>query len=82
MIINPSTLTNGVMVIPDDNVNIPGPALKFSGTTDAAAVGGKLIDSTRPKQVNPSIGGFTQTHKLVQIKIKLLLVDKVFKLVI
>ena len=61
MIINPSTLTNGVMVIPDDDVNIPGPALKFSGTTDAAAINGKLIDSTRPKQVNPSIGGFTQT---------------------
>jgi len=61
MIINPSTLTNGVMVIPDDDVNIPGPALKFSGTTDAAAINGKLIDTTRPTQVNPSIGGFTQT---------------------
>ena len=61
MIINPSTLTNGVTVIPDDDVNIPGPALKFSGTTDAAAINGKLIDSTRPIQVNPSIGGFTQT---------------------
>ena len=61
MIINPSTLTNGVMVIPDDDVNIPGPELQFSGTTDAAAINGKLIDSTRPIQVNPSIGGFTQT---------------------
>jgi hypothetical protein len=61
MIINPSTLTNGVLVIPDDDVNIPGPALKFSGTTDAVAVAGKLVDTTRPIQVNPSIGGFVQT---------------------
>ena len=61
MIINPSTLTNGILVIPDDDVNIPGPALKFSGTTDAAAVAGKLVDTTRPIQVNPSIDGFTQT---------------------
>ena len=61
MIINTSTLTNGVLVIPDDDVNIPGPALKFSGTTDAAAVAGKLVDTTRPIQVNPSIDGFTQT---------------------
>jgi len=62
MIINPSTLTNGVMVIPDDDVNIPGPALQFSGTANGN-VANKLIDTTRPIQVNPSIGGFTQTLK-------------------
>jgi len=60
MIINPSTLTNGVLVIPNDDVNIPGPALKFSGTANSN-VANKLIDTTRPIQVNPSIGGFTQT---------------------
>ena len=60
MIINPSTLTNGVMVIPDDDVNIPGPELQFSGTANGNVVN-KLIDTTRPIQVNPSIGGFTQT---------------------
>jgi len=60
MIINPSTLTNGVMVIPDDDVNIPGPALQFSGTANGNVLN-KLIDTTRPIQVNPSIGGFTQT---------------------
>ena len=60
MIINPSTLTNGVLVIPNDDVNIPGPALQFSGTANGNVVN-KLIDTTRPIQVNPSIGGFTQT---------------------
>ena len=60
MIINPSTLTNGVLVIPDDDVNIPGPALKFSGNANSN-VANKLIDTTRPIQVNPSIDGFTQT---------------------
>ena len=60
MIINPSTLTNGVLVIPDDDVNIPGPALKFSGNANSNVVN-KLIDTTRPIQVNPSIDGFTQT---------------------
>ena len=60
MIINPSTLTNGVMVIPDDDVNIPGPELQFSGTANGNVLN-KLIDTTRPIQVNPSIGGFTQT---------------------
>ena len=60
MIINPSTLTNGVMVIPDDDVNIPGPELQFSGTANENVLN-KLIDTTRPIQVNPSIGGFTQT---------------------
>ena len=60
MIINPSTLTNGVMVIPDDDVNIPGPELQFSGTANENELN-KLIDTTRPIQVNPSIGGFTQT---------------------
>ena len=60
MIINPSTLTNGVLVIPDDDVNIPGPALKFSGNANSNVVN-KLIDTTRPIQVNPSVDGFTQT---------------------
>ena len=60
MIINPSTLTNGVLVIPDDDVNIPGPALKFSGNANSNVVN-KLVDTTRPIQVNPSIDGFTQT---------------------
>ena len=60
MIINPSTPTNGVLVIPDDDVNIPGPALKFSGNANSN-VANKLIDTTRPIQVNPSIDGFTQT---------------------
>ena len=62
MIINPSTLTNGIMVIADDDVNIPGPALKFSGTANGNTQF-KLVDTTRPIQVNPSIGGFTQTLK-------------------
>jgi len=60
MIINPSTLTNGVLVIPDDDVNIPGPALKFSGNANSN-VANKLIDTTRPIQVNPSVDGFVQT---------------------
>jgi hypothetical protein len=60
MIITTSTLTNGVLVIPNDDVNIPGPALQFSGTANGNVVN-KLIDTTRPIQVNPSIGGFTQT---------------------
>ena len=62
MIINPSSLTNGIMVIPDDDVNIPGPTLRFSGTANGNVLN-KLIDTTRPIQVNPSIGGFTQTLK-------------------
>ena len=60
MIINPSTPTNGVLVIPDDDVNIPGPALKFSGNANSN-VANKLIDTTRPIQVNPSVDGFVQT---------------------
>ena len=60
MIINPSTLTNGILVIPDDDVNIPGPALKFSGNANSN-VANKLIDTTRPIQVNPSVDGFVQT---------------------
>ena len=60
MIINPSTLTNGILVIPDDDVNIPGPALKFSGNANSN-VANKLIDTTRPTQVNPSVDGFVQT---------------------
>jgi len=60
MIINPSTLTNGILVIPDDDVNIPGPALKFSGNANSN-VENKLIDTTRPIQVNPSVDGFVQT---------------------
>ena len=60
MIINPSTLTNGVLVIPDDDVNIPGPTLKFSGNANSN-VANKLIDTTRPIQVNPSVDGFVQT---------------------
>jgi hypothetical protein len=60
MIINPSTLTNGVLVIPDDDVNIPGPALKFSGNANSN-IANKLVDTTRPIQVNPSVDGFVQT---------------------
>ena len=60
MIINPSTLTNGILVIPDDDVNIPGPTLKFSGNANSN-VANKLIDTTRPIQVNPSVDGFVQT---------------------
>ena len=60
MIINPSTLTNGILVIPDDDVNIPGPTLKFSGNANSN-VANKLIDTTRPTQVNPSVDGFVQT---------------------
>lgn len=60
MIINPSTLTNAIAVVPDDDVNIPGPTLRFSGTANGNTLN-KLIDTTRPIQVNPSIGGFTQT---------------------
>ena len=60
MIINPSTLTNGILVIPDDDVNIPGPALKFSGNANSN-VANKLVDTTRPIQVNPSVDGFVQT---------------------
>ena len=60
MIINPSTLTNGVLVIPDDDVNIPGPALKFSGNANSNDLN-KLVDTTRPIQVNPSVDGFVQT---------------------
>jgi len=60
MIINPSTLTNGILVIPDDDVNIPGPALKFSGNANSNDLN-KLVDTTRPIQVNPSVDGFVQT---------------------
>ena len=60
MIINPSTPTNGVLVIPDDDVNIPGPALKFSGNANSN-IANKLVDTTRPIQVNPSVDGFVQT---------------------
>ena len=55
MIINPSTLTSGIKVIPSDSINIPGPQLKFSGVT-TADLASKLEDTTAPAR-----GGFEQT---------------------
>jgi len=55
MIINPSTLTSGIKVIPSDSINIPGPQLKFSGVT-TADLASKLQDTSAPLR-----GGFQQT---------------------
>jgi len=57
MIINPSTLTSGIKVIPSDSINIPGPVLKFDGVTTADLTA-KLQDTTAPLR-----GGFVQTLK-------------------
>ena len=55
MIINSSTLTSGIKVIPSDSINIPGPQLKFSGVTTADLTS-KLQDTSAPLR-----GGFQQT---------------------
>ena len=47
MIINPSTLTSGIKVIPSDSINIPGPVLKFEGVTTADLTD-KLQDTSAP----------------------------------
>jgi hypothetical protein len=57
MIINPSTLTSGIKVIPSDSINIPGPVLKFEGVTTADLTD-KLQDTSAPLR-----GGFIQTLK-------------------
>tara|TARA_R100001443_G_C3351928_1_gene177049 strand:+ start:919 stop:1845 length:927 start_codon:yes stop_codon:yes gene_type:complete len=57
MIINPSTLTSGIKVIPSDSINIPGPVLKYDGVT-TADLASKLQDTTAPLR-----GGFLQTLK-------------------
>tara|TARA_R110002167_G_scaffold70437_1_gene198510 strand:+ start:2688 stop:3641 length:954 start_codon:yes stop_codon:yes gene_type:complete len=57
MIINPSTLTSGIKVIPSDSINIPGPIVKYSGVT-TSVVANKLPDTTAPLR-----GGFVQTIK-------------------
>jgi len=57
MIINPSTLTSGIKVIPSDSINIPGPVLKYDGVT-TADLANKLQDTTAPLR-----GGFVQTLK-------------------
>mgnify|MGYP003152466458 FL=1 len=60
MIINPSTLTNGLRVVPSDKINIPGPTLRFSGTCNVNSAN-KLVDTTRPLQINPTRGSFVQS---------------------
>ena len=60
MIINPSTLTNGLRVVPSDKINIPGPTLRFSGTCNVNTAN-KLVDTTRPLQINPTRGSFVQS---------------------
>ena len=57
MIINPSTLTSGIKVIPSDSINIPGPVLKFEGVTTADLTS-KLQDTSAPLR-----GGIIQTLK-------------------
>tara|TARA_R100000008_G_scaffold83505_1_gene69024 strand:- start:782 stop:1732 length:951 start_codon:yes stop_codon:yes gene_type:complete len=60
MIINPSTLTNGLRVVPSDKINIPGSTLRFSGTANVNTTN-KLVDTTRPLQINPTRGSFVQS---------------------
>tara|TARA_R100000781_G_scaffold63701_3_gene40341 strand:+ start:208 stop:1137 length:930 start_codon:yes stop_codon:yes gene_type:complete len=57
MIINSSTLTSGIKVIPSDSINIPGTAVKFEGVTTADLTS-KLQDTSAPLR-----GGFVQTLK-------------------
>ena len=60
MIINPSTLTNVLRVVPSDKINIPGSTLRFSGTANVNTTN-KLVDTTRPLQINPTRGSFVQS---------------------
>ena len=53
--INSSTLTSGIKVIPSDSINIPGPTIRYSGVTTSVTAN-KLVDTSAIFQ-----GGFLQT---------------------